>query len=164
MYILDSDCNYIWKSECSVAWVGSFGNFHVGLGLNLSVLFSFPTCSSSCWLPVAPQKAPSSPLGGLNVISRLFLLYCWPLISMTNESGTPTTLQMMMPCFHVFSMGLRHTHTLSPGSKLTSLVLDGSSKGCHSATSSGFLLCMIGTLEANLQLKNSSARLNLDIM
>ena len=80
-----------------------------------------------------------------------------------NESGTPTTLRMTMPCFHVFSLELRGTHTLSPGSKLTSLVLDSSSIGC-SATSSGLLLCMIGKLEANLQPKNSYARLSFDLM
>ena len=110
MYILDS----ISKSECNIAWVGSFGNFNAGLGHNISVLFSVPSCSSACWLPVAPSTTPSSPLGRLNVISRLFCWYCWPFISMTNGSGTPTTLHMMMPCFQTFSIGLRHTHTLSP--------------------------------------------------
>ena len=69
---------------------------------------------------------------------------------MTNESGIPTTLSMMTPCFHMFSVGLRHTHTLSPGSKFTFLVLDESSKGCHSATSCGLPLCMTGRLEASL--------------
>ena len=81
---------------------------------------------------------------------------------MMNESGTPTTLLMMMPCFHEFLIAYKHTHTLSQGSKFTFLVLDESSKGCHSATSSGLLLWMIGKLEASLQPKNNSAGLNLD--
>ena len=83
---------------------------------------------------------------------------------MTNESGTPTKLHMKMPCFHEFSMGLRQTHTLSPGSKFTFLVLDELSKGCRSATSSGLLLCITGRLEASLRLKNNSAGLNLDFI
>ena len=66
---------------------------------------------------------------------------------------------MMMPCFHEFSIGLRHTPTLSPGSKFTFLVLDKSSKCCRSATSSELLLWMTGKLEAGLQPKNNSAGL-----
>ena len=81
---------------------------------------------------------------------------------MTNESGTPTTLCMMTSCFQTFSIGLRCTHTLSPGSKFTFLVLDESSKGCRPTTSSGLLLCITGGLEASLRPKNNSARLNLD--
>ena len=85
-------------------------------------------------------------------------------ISMTNELGTPTTLCMMTPCFQTFSIGLRCTHTLSQGSKFTFLVLDESSKGCHSATSSGLLLWMTGKLDANKQPKNNSAGLSLDFI
>ena len=50
----------------------------------------------------------------------------------------------------MFSVGLRRTHTLSPGSKFTFLVLDELSMGCHSATSSGMLLWITGRLEASL--------------
>ena len=77
---------------------------------------------------------------------------------------TPTTLRMMTPCFQTFSSGLRHTHTLSPGSKFTFLVPDELSNGCHSATSSGLLLCITGRLEASLQPKNNSAGLSLDFI
>ena len=75
-----------------------------------------------------------------------------------------TTSRMMTPCFQLFSIGLRHTHTLSPGSKFTFLVLDESSEGCHSATSSGLLLCITGKFDANLQPKNNSAGLSLDFI
>ena len=148
------------KSECSIAWVGSFGNFNVGLGLNPSVLFSVPTCSSACWLPVAPPTTSSLPLGGLNVISHLFLLYCWPLISTRNESQTPTTLQMMMPCFHVFSMGLRLTHP-----HRLKVNFSGSGSFIHRLSFSYqfWITVMIGKLEANIQ-QNSSAGLSFDLM
>ena len=39
---------YISKSDCNVACIGSFGNFNAGLGHNLSVLISVPSCSSAC--------------------------------------------------------------------------------------------------------------------
>ena len=92
----------------------------------------------------------------------------WVLLTINlddkKEAGTPTTLHMMMPFFQTFSSGLRCTHTLSPGSKFTLLVLDELSEGCHSATISGSLLCITGRFDANLQPKNNSAGLNLDFI
>ena len=142
---------YVWiriyrlKSECNVACIGSLGNFNAGLVCNVSVLFSVPSCSS------ASTSSSPSPLGGLNVKSSLFCQYCRPLILMTKESGTPTTLCMMTPCFQTFSNGLRRTPYTAFDSKCTFLVLDRlSSEGCCSATNSGLLLCIIGRFDANV--------------